>query len=434
MLAQAFKSIYTRKIISLFLIIQLTVSFHYILGWVVSIDNVNQYEQKLDDLKINDTYVLVPQEEYIIDKINADKDTNTKLINEYKNNSNIDFATFLDEPFIIKSDDKLSEAQKKVIDDNLGMYVSNSREPVLNALFIDNDFLKLYNLPLSDGRIFSSEDFNKSEAKIRSIILGSGFKDIYKQDDIIEMKGMNQKFRVIGFLKEGFSFFKNVRNDTYSSLSELRNYDWGGIIAQTENDDSLSLYNKIQGGCIYRIKKDKDSAQVVQEVDTIANRLNISVKSFKINDLYKSLINEYMKKIKSLLFTGTFMGIFSLITLIIIFITTIEKRKREFGIRISTGSSITGLMKLLFLENFILICIAFISNILVHLYNKRNVITGKLSEMMGNNYNIYMDSMLTPITIIKLFIIILLSTLIASAFSMYKVSKMQPKDLIGGLE
>lgn len=280
---------------------------------------------------------------------------------------------------------------------------------------------KLKEINVATGRYFTDADFKKenatgSKSKPFSMILGSEFANNQNLKVGDSYHDVNDKYyKVVGILEPNSKWFRQTVSEgmimvmdnavmvAYVNYSENPIMHYYSILNDNVNSDDA----------IYKINKIAKKYNIVLEANTISTELD---------ETYSESVNQDISWV-----------IFSLIILVFVTIGTsilivshMYMRKNEIGIRMACGYSFKKVLLLLWGEFLVVSILAFISALLIAYISYSG---GK--EMMFSAY--YFSSFHLSYGIVLIGIGIFLLMCIPSLLVLvFKLRKVQPKDLIGG--
>lgn len=251
---------------------------------------------------------------------------------------------------------------------------------ILKALVFTPEVFTNYDIQVSEGRLFSEQDYIYTEGEPYPVLLGSEYAEIYKVGDIIEGTHIttNDKFKVIGFLKEGTLFANMI--DSQNPLISLDRYivypfynEIEHIDGTTEEDPLMLTELTIMGGTL------------------VINDLNISVQ-----DEMNKITNTYgFPAIQCSQYSGAAMKsaeivsqrnvtLFSAMAIVIcalavLSIGTILKRRTEkemltYGMYMVSGIVPWRIVFVILLELFTFSVLSVLPSILISYYQFRSMI------------------------------------------------------------
>lgn len=280
---------------------------------------------------------------------------------------------------------------------------------------------KLKKINVATGRYFTDADFKKenatgSKSKPFSMILGSEFANNQNLKVGDSYHDVNDKYyKVVGILEPNSKWFRQTVSE--GMIMVMDNAVMVAYVNDSENPImhyySILNDNVNSDDAIYKINKIAKKYNIVLEANTISTELD---------ETYSESVNQDISWV-----------IFSLIILVFVTIGTsilivshMYMRKNEIGIRMACGYSFKKVLLLLWGEFLVVSILAFISALLIAYISYSG---GK--EMMFSAY--YFSSFHLSYGIVLIGIGIFLLMCIPSLLVLvFKLRKVQPKDLIGG--
>ncbi len=280
---------------------------------------------------------------------------------------------------------------------------------------------KLKEINVATGSYFTDADFKKenaigSKSKPFSMILGSEFANNQNLKVGDSYHDVNDKYyKVVGILEPNSKWFRQTVSE--GNIMVMDNAVMVAYVNDSENPImhyySILNDNVNSDDAIYKINKIAKKYNIVLEANTISTELD---------ETYSESVNQDISWV-----------IFSLIILVFVTIGTsilivshMYMRKNEIGIRMACGYSFKKVLLLLWGEFLVVSILAFISALLIAYISYSG---GK--EMMFSAY--YFSSFHLSYGIVLIGIGIFLLMCIPSLLVLvFKLRKVQPKDLIGG--
>lgn len=279
----------------------------------------------------------------------------------------------------------------------------------------------LKKINVATGRYFTDADFRKenatgSKSKPFLMILGSEFANNQNLKVGDSYHDVNDKYyKVVGILEPNCKWF-------YQTVSE-------GMIMVMDNAVMVAYVNDSENPIMhyYSILNDNvNSDDAIYKINKIAKKYNIVVEaktiSTELNETYSESVSQDISWV-----------IFSLIILVFVTIGTsilivshMYMRKNEIGIRMACGYSFKKVLLLLWGEFLVVAILAFLSALLIAYISCSG---GK--EIMSSAYHISSFHLSYGIVLIGIgvFLLMCIPSLLVLVF---KLRKVQPKDLIGG--
>lgn len=283
------------------------------------------------------------------------------------------------------------------------------------------DSEKLKEINVATGRYFTDADFKKenatgSKSKPFLMILGSEFANNQNLKVGDSYHDVNDKYyKVVGILEPNSKWFRQTVSE--GMIMVMDNAVMVAYVNDSENPImhyySILNDNVNSDDAIYKINKIAKKYNIVLEANTISTELD---------ETYSESVNQDISWV-----------IFSLIILVFVTIGTsilivshMYMRKNEIGIRMACGYSFKKVLLLLWGEFLVVAILAFISALLISYISYSG---GK--EIMFSAY--YFSSFHLSYGIVLIGIGIFLLMCIPSLLVLvFKLRKVQPKNLIGG--
>lgn len=252
----------------------------------------------------------------------------------------------------------------------------------IGEILINENFLNHYNFKISSGRNLKAEDFKKDYKKENiPILLGNEFEKTQKLGDTFKIKYISEAVRIGDFdtkIKEDFLTFEVVgfleRNAIPISNGPIE------LFAQTLlYSDGIKVIPSVENFIGYDAMGESANAAIFLErgigvkEDELVKILNEKLKKYNLYANLFSLsgttavIESYERDVKSSLALGFLLLIISIIGTSCIMLGQLNKRKKEFGIKIAMGATLNEIAKELFLEVLVMVIIASIISLILNI-------------------------------------------------------------------
>lgn len=296
----------------------------------------------------------------------------------------------------------------------------------IDKVTVDKDCDKLKKINIKSGRYFNNDDHsnkkvNGSKKKPLSMIIGSEFAhnnnlkvgDIYKDF-------MDQYYKVVGILEPNSKWF-------YSEVTsgDIMMLDNAVMVAYVENSDVLMMESSIM--YFYSIVKDDVSIdKAIATINNLAKKYNIIQEPKVISSELEQLNEENIERNSGWLIIAIAIMVFVAIGTSILIMSHMYMRRNEIGIRMANGYSLKKVSLLICGEFFVVSLLAFLSALI---YTIIYCSGGKMA--MSSTYFISSYHLNGSVVLISIgiFLLMCLPSILALVF---KLRKVQPKDLIGG--
>lgn len=296
----------------------------------------------------------------------------------------------------------------------------------IDKVTVDKDCDKLKKINIKSGRYFNNDDHsnkkvNGSKKKPLSMIIGSEFAhnnnlkvgDIYKDF-------MDQYYKVVGILEPNSKWF-------YSEVTsgDIMMLDNAVMIAYVENSDIYMMESSIM--YFYSIVKDNVSTdEAIATINNLAKKYNIIQEPKVISSELEQLNEENIERNSGWLIIAIAIMVFVAIGTSILIMSHMYMRRNEIGIRMANGYSLKKVSLLICGEFFVVSLLAFLSALI---YTIIYCSGGKMA--MSSTYFISSYHLNGSVVLISIgiFLLMCLPSILALVF---KLRKVQPKDLMGG--
>ena len=280
---------------------------------------------------------------------------------------------------------------------------------------------KLKKINVATGRYFTDADFKKenatgSKSKPFSMILGSEFANNQNLKVGDSYHDVNDKYyKVVGILEPNSKWFRQT-------VSE-------GMIMVIDNAVMVAYVNDSENPLMhyYSILNDNvNSDDAIYKINKIAKKYNIVVEAKTISTELNETYSESVSQAISWVIFSLIILVFVTIGTSILIVSHMYMRKNEIGIRMACGYSFKKVLLLLWGEFLVVSILAFLSALLIAYISYSG---GK--EIMFSAY--YFSSFHLSYGIVLIGIGVFLLMCIPSLLVLvFKLRKVQPKDLIGG--
>ena len=296
----------------------------------------------------------------------------------------------------------------------------------IDKVTVDKDCNKLKKIIIKSGRYFNNDDHsnkkvNGSKKKPLSMIIGSEFAhnnnlkvgDIYK--DFID-----QYYKVVGILEPNSKWFYNE-----VTSGDIMMLDNAVMVAYVENSDIYMMESSIMH--FYSIVKDNVSTdKAIATINNLAKKYNIIQEPKVISSELEQLNEENIERNSGWLIIAIAIMVFVAIGTSILIMSHMYMRRNEIGIRMANGYSLKKVSLLICGEFFVVALLAFLSALIYTIFYCSG---GKMA--MSSTYFISSYHLTGSVVIISIgiFLLMCIPSLLVLVF---KLRKVQPKDLIGG--
>lgn len=146
----------------------------------------------------------------------------------------------------------------------------------VEGLMLDQISLDLYSLDVSDGELFSDEDFVQTDNKL-PLLLGSDFKDYYSIGDTIPLLHYGEEWIGVikGFLKEDEQITQDTMIYHLDSYVLVPSFESTTLIPGFDDNYQKQMHHsKIQGYVILNNKEEYSKAK--KEIKALSKKYNLS--------------------------------------------------------------------------------------------------------------------------------------------------------------
>lgn len=283
------------------------------------------------------------------------------------------------------------------------------------------DSEKLKEINVATGRYFTDADFKKenatgSKSKPFSMILGSEFANNQNLKVGDSYHDVNDKYyKVVGILEPNSKWFRQTVSE-----GNIMVIDNAVMVAYVNDSENPIMH-------YYSILNDNvNSDDAIYKINKIAKKYNIVLEAKTISTELDETYSESVSQDISWVIFSLIILVFVTIGTSILIVSHMYMRKNEIGIRMACGYSFKKVLLLLWGEFLVVSVLAFISALLISYISCSG---GK--EMMFSAYYISSFHLSYGIVLIGIgvFLLMCIPSLLVLVF---KLRKVQPKDLIGG--
>lgn len=397
------KSIFKRTLFNILIFLQILFSILYFLVTIISIQAVVN-----SNIAVNNELDANPKKTIYMEIQNEDDENFSKFKNDLLSDGAV-------KNFSGWRNDFLSPDILNLVDS------TDDIDSDIDSVVLTSGCEKLKKIKIKTGRYFTDADFKKenangSKSKPFSILLGSEFanKQNLKVGD--NYKDINDEYyKVVGILESDSKWFYQTVAD-----GKVMIMDNAVMVAYVDNHDNPVMN-------YYSIVNDNVNCdEAIYKINTIATKYNIVLNTDIISEKLDQQYDNSVSSNISWIILSIFIMAFVSIGTSILIISHMYKRKYEIGIRMACGYSFKKVLLLLCGEFLIVAILAFLSALIIAYISCSG---GK--EMLTSTYYIssfHLSSGLVFISI-GIFLLMCIPSLLVLVF---KLRKVQPKDLIGG--
>lgn len=397
------KSIFKRTLFNILIFLQILFSILYFLVTIISIQAVVN-----SNIAVNNELDANPKKTIHMEIQNEDDENFSKFKNDLLNEGVV-------KNFFGWRNDFLSPDILNLVDS------TDDIDSDIDSVVLTNGCEKLKKIKIKTGRYFTDADFKKenangSKSKPFSMILGSEFANNQNLKVGDSYHDVNDKYyKVVGILESDSKWFYQTVAD-----GKVMIMDNAVMVAYVDNPD-----NPIMN--YYSILNDNvNSDEAIYKINTIAKKYNIILNTDIISDKLDQQYDNSVSSNISWIILSIFIMAFVSVGTSILIISHMYKRKYEIGIRMACGYSFKKVLLLLWGEFLVVAILAFLSALLIAYISCSG---GK--EIMSSAYYISSFHLSYGIVLIGIgiFLLMCIPSLLVLVF---KLRKVQPKDLIGG--
>ncbi|AZB41558.1 ABC transporter permease [Bacillus sp. FJAT-42376] len=412
---RALLAIKKRWVLSLLLLLQFTIGLSILTG-AASLFNSIFYIKNSANSMLDPAYTYLPLYENLDPASNQlKKEEMDEVFKRLEANKDVKaYGTYSQEIIPL---DKTTAVFKKEMLEELTIGPLSESDPMVRALVIDENYSRFLNLSLSEGKGFSSRDF-ETGGTITNVIAGSFFKKYFQVGDTI-----HNQYKIIGFLPENqFIVYVNFSN-AYQKSDKLMLLPMP--VERAADPDDLLI--RLKQNTVLQLRENADLTKLKREMklDRTDGKATINHMEKAISDTVRNALSN-----KIPLFIASIGVLFFSITgIVITSIVSMKMRKREFGIRMAVGESKAGILVQLALEN-VFIAIAGFGLSQLYFYCKNQVffqLSSQLDDVYASSLTYNTPVVLTDLG--GLLCLLFVSNLIVFFF----LRKLEPRSFTGGI-
>ncbi|MGL6184388.1 MAG: FtsX-like permease family protein [Clostridium chrysemydis] len=415
----ALKSITRMKFLFFLIILQLSIGLYMVNSATAIIQDNTLKKKNFDKLfNFNNTYVARIIPENYGPNITTDYNKVNefyKRLGDFKKQGLISrYSIVFPMLFEIPGIDKFLPEEFKVATEKTAIHRAK--------ILVNNEFINNYDIKVVQGRTLNENDFNLNWNEVEiPILIGNAYVDKLNVGDIVtsnlrykfnEAKNsmIKVKFKVVGIMEHNSIPTILAKSDF---LENVVYSDYTVVIPSINDFFMLSPGVALgdQGVYIESNNIEEFERAISSELDSENMKINL----YSLKSDYDGIMKELSKNIINSVLLGFTLLLLSLIGITVILLGELQRRKREFGIRLGCGATLSDLCKEIIFE--VMYMMIFSSILSVVLMCLRNI--GK------NNFMSY-QLVLVNIILITIF------TFIISIIPVLKIKKMNVVELIRG--
>lgn len=420
----ALKSFRDRKWATLFISVQLIVSFFLICNGFIQLaepELASTKIQKYSTLDLNRTFkVTVPgatSEQWFSERYR-------KLVQEIDQMNNVSgHGSFSTAQFFLLDlkNSEIYEAKNRELYKNT---VLRGQEKLSYMVYLDESMLHSTKIELDSGTTFSKADFMLASTDTIPVWVGYHYKDVLRIGDEFSIPwfGEKLKYRVVGVMAKGSKWLD--KND-YTSEG-VRDLDAAIVTPFLEYQMTFSpfIVISLQSSTFFQMKDSRDISVIRDRINEAAAKLDLVtpvVHTIQEElDAYKS---SQIELIKLNMYSGLFFLLTTSIGIITSSLSSIRARFYEFGVRKVYGESIISIASSIITEVFILTMLSSVLGASWNYYTNR---------IWSIAYNSSVLELFGIGIFVKLLILVLLLTVLSVIYPIWVIYKKSPYTLIQG--
>lgn len=385
-----------REIQSLLIIVQIYIGFITLLISLSLIQNLNQYSSQVQSIASLDTFRLVIDPSYTDGLSSKKLNSFYENLKKYKGTNNV--GSFLIQD--IKSNTSIG-TQILFLDENF-------------LEWKNNDFIKKVQV-LNDYRL-KNPDSNLIPvvvSKYNKLKLGESFQENIPDDT--KMTLINKKFIVVGKINSNHYFWKGQKGDLNNAILETKDL----IVApmQPEQAYGEQMLTRMSYNTYVSLRNSYDSVDFSNYVQKILENYDLKGKVVTLDQQ----LADYDKLNKPIIIITLLMSslllLLSIFGLIGVALMSTARRKKEFGIYFTLGSTPRKLGGIIFGEILVNVTISFILAVSTFIF---------VNDVLPLNLSLILDIKILIFT----FTLVLLISILATLLPLIRLFKVKPIEYI----
>lgn len=414
----ALKALKNRYTISILLLIQFTFG----LSTVTSSVNIfyNSYylnSGKGSTLDLKSTYLTTYND---VERYSDDMFTKEQVEEVYSNIKNnkdvIGYGTYYED--YIEIEESTNPIQKAMVKE-LTSEILHMEKPTIHSIVVDENYYNLLDLNIKRGKVLNNKDFKNYRQDETNVLIGSYFEKYFKVGDVI-----NNQYTIKGFLTKDKFIVNNNSSNEYLKLDKA-------MIIPMDKDsynNHASMLNRLHQSTVLKLRDGADIEKLTESIQLKGSKNILYIKGLG-EDINKNVTKSNYTEIPQLILGMCFI-VFSIIGIVITTLISIMIRKREFGIKLVLGESNNGIFSQVIIENIIIATVGMILSLVHFSWRYRELLKFSREVNTASTLDIKVNMLILLLVFLLLIIIIVISSSIILLF----IKRLQPKELIGGME
>ncbi len=398
------KSITSKKIVCLLIVIQFSLCLQFLLGGIIKIREI-RYSQEL----FNSTLKCNPERVVRFSALNGST-------SEY---------------YISRLNEMYEYIGKKVGKDSFGSYITSKEYYILGdnniadvrVIKTDSVFFNIININLISGKRFMPQDFSRTDRI--PVIAGYNLRNSFKLGKEIIDRETGVKYYISGIAAKN-SFWIGDYGTPVTDVVNIDNSFIMPILKQEmkEKDTLLGCINNQY--CI--IPEGSNYGNIRRDIFKKSRELKINFTSRLLKELVNEVDTQQRNSASCYAFLGIFGGGFSALGLLTVFLAQINSKKREIGIRLTAGASFNNIINLVLFEILLILSVAGTIALYLLYTTKQSEIEWSLRHKNTVNAGSYVDNEI----ILVAFGIVVAMSIIVTILPAFRICKLQIREMIGG--
>ncbi|MVQ34404.1 ABC transporter permease [Paenibacillus anseongensis] len=368
----ALKSLWDRKWATLFISVQLIVSFYLICNGLIQIampELAGTTIQKYSTLNLNRTFtVTVPgatSEQWFSERYSKLK----KEIDQLDNvNSHGSFSTA--QFFLLDlKNSEIYEAKNRELYKNTWL---RGEEKLSYMVYLDESMFHSTKIELDSGNTFSTTDFTLASTETIPVWVGYHYKDVLRIGDTFSIAWFGEKlqYRVVGVMAKGSKWLD--KNDYISEGTKDLDAAIVTPFLEYQKTSSPFIITSLQSSTFFQLKESGDISVIKDRIKEAAAKLDLATPVVStVQEELEAYKSSNIELIKLNMYTGLFFLLTTSIGIITSNLSSIRARFYEFGVRKVYGESIISIGSSILSEVSILIMLSTVLGVLWNYYTNR---------------------------------------------------------------
>ncbi|MCM3268942.1 ABC transporter permease [Paenibacillus elgii] len=423
----AWKSLWERKLATLFIMLQLVISFYLISNGFIQLsipDYASETIKKYSNLDLEKTLT------FSVPDLTSDNtwsiERYLKLRKEVSGMNEVSNYGSFSTAYFILSDLKNSDLYEEK---NQALYKNSplrGKEKLSYMVYFDESIFSSSKIKILKGRSLAKQDFAAEHHEQIPVLVGQDYEGIFDIGDTFSIYWFGEKlnYRVVGVMDRESKWLD--KNDYISMGVRDLNAAIVTPFLDYQKNSSPFVISSLQKSTFVSVQDTDDRKILSEKIKQAATQLGLPspiVRSIKEElDAYKK---SKIELVKLNLYAGVFFLLTTSIGIITSTLSSIRIRFYEFGIRRVFGESIISIARSIIIEVFLLILLSACFGVFWNYYNSATSIIADMSSVK-DLFGIALFA--------KVIILVLLLTFLSVLYPIRVLYRESPYKLISGVE